>query len=144
MTHALLLALASHPPCNRPSISLKSALNAPSLRPSVPTIGTHTSLHDLRCTVGASQIPIAPADRWCPSHAVSFPGGFRTPAHRPWYVLRTWRVGPASETRHNCGPMHRSKTAALFDHLVSNRELARRTADGRRARSWTHTSSTFR
>src|SRR5215831_19443611 len=109
MTHALLLALASHPPCNRPSISLKSALNAPSLRPSVPTIGTHTSLHDLRCTVGASQIPIAPADRWCPSHAVSFPWRLSNAGPPAMDVLRTWRVGPASETRHTTRLMHYSR-----------------------------------
>jgi hypothetical protein len=71
MTHALFVALASHPPCNRPGISSKSALNAPSLRLSAPTIGTHTSLQDLRRTVGASEIPIAPADRG--AHLTRFP-----------------------------------------------------------------------
>jgi hypothetical protein len=88
MTHALLLALAGHPPYNRPANSSKSALNAPSLRPSATTIGTHTSLQDLRCTVGASEIPIAPADRGAHSPAVSFIGGFRTPARRPSCVLQ--------------------------------------------------------
>jgi hypothetical protein len=71
MTHALFLALASHPPCNRPTISSKSALNAPSLRPSATTIGTHTSLQDLRCTVGASEIPIAPVAKG--AHLTRFP-----------------------------------------------------------------------
>ena len=71
MTHALFVALASHPQCNRPGISSKSALNAPSLRLSAPTIGTHTSLQDLRRTVGASEIPIAPADRG--AHLTRFP-----------------------------------------------------------------------
>ena len=41
----------------------RSPATATPLRPSATTIGTHTSLQDLRCTVGASEIPIAPADR---------------------------------------------------------------------------------
>ena len=35
----------------------------------------------------ANQIPIAPADRGAPHPAVSFPGGFRTPADRPMCVF---------------------------------------------------------
>ena len=80
MTHALFVALASHPPCNRPRIPSKSALNALSLRPSAPTIPTHISLQDPRCTVGASEIPIAPADRG--AHLTRFPS-LAAFEHRP-------------------------------------------------------------
>jgi hypothetical protein len=52
----------------------------------VPTIATHACLQDLRCTAGASEIPIAPADRGAHFPAVSFTGGFRTPARQPWCV----------------------------------------------------------
>ena len=41
-----------------------------------------------RCAKGASQFPIAPADPGAPLPALSFPGGFRTPA-----LLRAW-TGP--------------------------------------------------
>src|SRR5262249_12768424 len=50
----------------------------------------------------ARQIPIAPADRRAPipNPAVSFTGGFRTPAQRPWRVSQAQRAGRQSETRH--------------------------------------------
>ena len=54
-----------------------------------------------RCTDGASQIPIAPAEPGAPHPAPSFPGGFRTPARR---ARGDVRAGPASETRHTNGP----------------------------------------
>jgi len=71
MTHALFVPRARDLPRNRPAISSKSDLNAPSLRPFAPTIATHASLQDLRCTVGASEIPIAPPDRG--AHLPRFP-----------------------------------------------------------------------
>src|SRR5262245_47023985 len=71
MTHALFVPRACDLPRNRPAISSKSDLNAPSLRPFAPTIATHASLQDLRCTVEASEIPIAPPDRR--AHLPRFP-----------------------------------------------------------------------
>jgi hypothetical protein len=71
MPHAPFLALARNLPRDRPAISSKSDLNAPWLRPFAPTIATHASLQDLRCTVGASEIPIAPPDRG--AHLPRFP-----------------------------------------------------------------------
>jgi hypothetical protein len=59
------------------------ALNAPRRSCLTPTIGTRPCLQDLCCTVGTTQIPIAPAHRGAHSPAASFPGGFRTPARRP-------------------------------------------------------------
>src|SRR5262249_784460 len=60
--------------------------HAPTWRCLTPTIGPYASRPHLRCTVAASEIPIATADRGAHSPAVSFPGGFRTPARRPWCV----------------------------------------------------------
>ena len=70
---------------------------------------THACLQDLRCTVGASEIPIAPADRGAHSPAVSFTGGFRTPARQPSCVLRAQRWGrhpkPVTEPDLTCGQL---------------------------------------
>src|SRR5262249_36324967 len=71
MTHALLVPRASDLPRNRPAISSKSDLKPPSLRPFATNIATPAFLQDLRCIVGASQIPIAPPDRG--AHLPRFP-----------------------------------------------------------------------
>src|SRR5262249_48713507 len=54
--------LLPHPP----PIFFMYAPQAPTPAPSAPIIGTGASRPDPRCTVAASEIPIAPADR-CPS-----------------------------------------------------------------------------
>jgi len=67
-----------------------------------------------RCATPAPQNPIAPAEPGAPLPALSFPGGFRTPALGPRGQLRH---GPASETRHiNCRPQRTLK--ALLTDLV--------------------------
>ena len=71
MTHVPLRRSRTPSPIQSAGISSKPALNAHSLHPTAPTIGTHTSLQDLRRTVGASEIPIAPADRG--AHLTRFP-----------------------------------------------------------------------
>jgi hypothetical protein len=68
---------------HQPTIRPNSRLNAPLQRLLAPT-SAQTPLSPARHrTVAAKQIPIAPADRAGSLHAVSFIGGFRTPADRP-------------------------------------------------------------
>ena len=65
----------------RPTISSIDALNASTRRCLAPTIATYAS-----CP--ASETPIAPVDSGAHSPAVSFTGGFRTPARPPLCVWR--------------------------------------------------------
>src|SRR5262249_54333080 len=80
------LAPARYPasPCQlpriQPTICSIDALNASTRRCLAPTMGTYASCADPRSTVPAGETPIAPADSGAHSPAVSFPGGFRTPA----------------------------------------------------------------
>src|SRR5215467_14847911 len=49
------------------------------------------------CAIGANQIPIAPTEPGALCPALSFPGGFRTPALGARGGIN---IGPASETHH--------------------------------------------
>src|SRR5262249_22107163 len=119
MAHGRYPVFACHLVRNQPTICSIDALNAPTRRCLAPTIGTYASRPHLRCTVAASEIPIAPADRGAHSPAVSFPGGFPTPARPPCCVWTAHVMGPASETRHRSG--HRTLAArALGEHAIKS------------------------
>src|SRR5262249_62146367 len=78
---------------NHQTICSVDALKAPTRRCLAPALSTAVSRPDPRCTVPASQISIAPPDRDAHSPAVSFTGGFPTPAPRPCRVVRPQWLG---------------------------------------------------
>src|SRR5262249_6739116 len=90
-----------------------------------PALSTAVCRPDPRCTVAPSQISIAPADRGAHSPAVSFPGGFRTPAQPPsrvWRALRWGRHPKPVTLADSCNAAKKR----LFDHFVGAGENRRR------------------
>ena len=75
----------------------------------------HPGAKGARCTDGAHQIPMAPAEPGASLPATPFPGGFRTPA---FGASGSVRAGPASETRHKTShhPFDKDGVAALTIH----------------------------
>ena len=73
----------------------RSATHSPT---SAPLATSRAASTRARCTIGADEIPIAPAEPGAQLPATPFPGGFRTPALGNCGGVR---AGPASETRHN-------------------------------------------
>jgi len=104
MAHGRYPVSPCHLARNQPTISSIDALNASTGRCLTPTIGIYASRPHLRCTVAASEISIAPADRGARS-----PAGFlhwRLSNAGPVTLMRgeSLVMGPASETRHINGP----------------------------------------
>src|SRR5262249_10212969 len=82
MAHARYAVSASHLLRDHQTICSIDALKTPTRPDLALTIGTGAVRPDPCCTVAAGEISIAPADRGAHSPAVSFTGGFRTPARQ--------------------------------------------------------------
>src|SRR5215472_17993823 len=135
MAHGRYPVSPCHLARNQPTISSIDALNASTGRCLTPTIGIYASRPHLRCTVAASEISIAPADRGARSPAgflhwrLSNAGpatllcvdsscdgaGIRNPSHK-----RTWPLDHALERGRVEWPGNLAPTV-LAHHLVSSR-----------------------
>ena len=114
MTHGLSAHQQPSTTHQRPA-TITITIPAPPATPHRPLpVAAPAASTAARCATPAPQNPIAPAEPGAPLPALSFPGGFRTPALGPRGQLRH---GPASETRHiNCRPQRTLK--ALLTDLV--------------------------